>query len=111
MGALGLNVLPASWQALAGDEAAMDVGATALAGAELTNGLECKITCETSKARAPACPVQVVRAKLGSRLCSHQAQDATHSLVLSVNTVLWADPARTSHGTRIARDAAHHAIP
>ena len=40
------------WQALDGDEAAMDVGATALAGAELTNGLECKITCETSKARA-----------------------------------------------------------
>lgn len=29
----------------------MDAGAQALAGAELTNGLECKITCETSKAR------------------------------------------------------------
>jgi hypothetical protein len=31
----------------------MDAGAQALAGAELTNGLECKITCETSKARWP----------------------------------------------------------
>ncbi|KAK9837425.1 hypothetical protein WJX81_001540 [Elliptochloris bilobata] len=35
--------------ALGDEEAAMDAGAAALVGAELTNGLECKITCETSK--------------------------------------------------------------
>lgn len=35
----------------------MDAGAQARAVAELTNGLECKITCETSKALPRTSPV------------------------------------------------------
>ncbi len=48
-------------QALGGEDAAMDAGAQALAGAELTNGLECKITCETSKARRLKTPAPASR--------------------------------------------------